>query len=268
MELGKINDWLKTNKLSLNVKKSKYMIFHTPQRKVDSLNIQIDNTVIERVRVFDFLGLTINENLTWKDHIDKIANKISRSLGILNKLKHFLPVKVKLLIYSSLISSHLNFGILAWGYKCERIVKLQKKAIRTINLSKYNAHTEPLFKSHKILKIEDILKLQELKFYYKIKHNKLPSYLQQLPLKPNSDFHSYATRSRNKIHLPRADHKYADYCIRYNLPKFINSMPNNIIDKVHTHSLAGFSKYAKNHFIQSYQELCTVPNCFICMRNN
>ncbi len=92
-ELEKISDWLKTNKLSLNVKKTKYMIFHTVQRKVTPLHLTINNTTIERVTQFDFLGLTVNENLTWKDHMNKIANKISRSLGILNKLKHTLPIK-------------------------------------------------------------------------------------------------------------------------------------------------------------------------------
>ncbi len=58
----------------------------------------------------------------------------------------------------------LNFGILAWGHQCKRIVKLQKKIIRISSLSKYNAHTEPIFKSLKLLKVKNILKLHELKF--------------------------------------------------------------------------------------------------------
>ncbi len=66
IELDLINDWLKCNKLSLNIGKSKYMIFHNPQKKVDYLNIKIENTYIERVKEFDFLGLIINENLNWK----------------------------------------------------------------------------------------------------------------------------------------------------------------------------------------------------------
>ncbi len=87
----------------------------------------IDNTKIERVYKLNFLGLTLNENLNWKNHINKISNKISKTIGILNKLKHFLPLKTEILYYNSLILSHLNFVILDWGYKCERIVKLQIK---------------------------------------------------------------------------------------------------------------------------------------------
>ncbi len=99
IELDLINDWLKCNKLSLNIGKSKYMIFHNQQKKVDHLNIKIENTYIERVQEFDFLGLIINENLNWKAHINKIANKISKCRGILNRLKHFLPISAKLHIY-------------------------------------------------------------------------------------------------------------------------------------------------------------------------
>ncbi len=84
---------------------------------------------------FNFLGLTINENLNWKSHINKIDNKISKNMGILNKLKYFFPLNAKVPIYNSLILSHLNFCILSWGYKCHRIIKLQKKTVRILSLS-------------------------------------------------------------------------------------------------------------------------------------
>ncbi len=212
-ELAGINDWLKSNKLSLNVIKSKYMIFHTAQKNVIPLQLNIGNTIIERVYEFNFLGLTINENLNWKSHVDKIANKISKSMGILNKLKHFLHLNAKLLIYSALISSYLNFGILAWGYKCDRIVKLQKRIVRIVSISKFNAHTEPIFKTLKLLKVKDILKLQELKFYYKYEHNKLPYYLAKLPLNMNTSIHNYETRTQHKIHMLKPNHEYAKNCI-------------------------------------------------------
>ncbi len=162
MELAGINDWLKTNKLSINVNKCKYMIFHTFRKKVNNVKIKMNNTTINRVKELNFPGLTIDENLTWKNHINKFANKILKSTDILNKLKHFLPLNAKVLIYNSLIVSHLNFCVLAWGYKCDIIVKLQKKIV------KYNAHTDPLFKTLRLLKVNDILKVQEYKFYYKI----------------------------------------------------------------------------------------------------
>ncbi len=104
-ELENISNWLKTNKLSLNVKKTKYMIFHTAQRKVTTLHLTINNTIIERVTQFDFLGFTLNENVTWKDHINKFSNKISQGLSILNKLKDILSINATTLIYSSLLNT-------------------------------------------------------------------------------------------------------------------------------------------------------------------
>ncbi len=97
----------------------------------------------------------------------------------------------------------LNYGILAWGYHCEIISKLQKKSIRILSLSKYNAHTEPIFKELKLLKVKDILWLQELKFYYKYKNHKLPHYLQNLPLQSNTEIHNYATHTLYNIHHPK-----------------------------------------------------------------
>ena len=169
-ELEKIYNWLAVNKLSLNARKTKFMLFHTQGTKLNYIpKIFINGTIIERVQNFNFLGLTINENLSWKPHVDKIANKISKYSGILSRLKHFLPSHILKTIYCSIIQSNLNYSILNWGFDCNRLVTLQKKIIRIICSSKYNAHTEPLFKKMGLLNIKDMMKHNTLKFYYKLK---------------------------------------------------------------------------------------------------
>ena len=88
-ELNKIADWLAVNKLSLNVQKTKFMIFHYRQRVLTENDIpclMINDTLIERVTEFNFLGLTVNEYMNWNSHVQKIANKISRTLGVMNRL--------------------------------------------------------------------------------------------------------------------------------------------------------------------------------------
>lgn len=85
--LDEVSKWLKVNKLSLNIKKTKFIIFHHPNKQFDPPLLKIDQVPIERVTNFNFLGLTIDQHLTWKDHIDKIAIKIARSSGVLNRLK-------------------------------------------------------------------------------------------------------------------------------------------------------------------------------------
>ena len=91
-ELNKIFNWLCANKLSINVTKSKYIIFHSQKKNIKNKVPQIilNETPVERVVNFDFLGIFLNEHMTWTSHINKIANKIAKSIGILNKLKHAL----------------------------------------------------------------------------------------------------------------------------------------------------------------------------------
>ena len=132
----------------------------------------IDNIKIEFVQNFNLLGICLNQRMSWKNHINTTARKISRSIGILYRLKHFFPPHIKLMIYNTLILSHLNYGLLSWRYNADRIYNLQKIYIRIIGLMKYYAHTEPLFKSFKLLKVADIFKLQQLKFYFNLLNNK------------------------------------------------------------------------------------------------
>ena len=86
----------------------------------------INNTLIEQVTEFNFLGLTVNEFMNWNSHTQKIANKISRTLGVMNRLMRYLPISAMKLMYDSLILSHLQFGITNWGFEWDRISKLQK----------------------------------------------------------------------------------------------------------------------------------------------
>ena len=113
VELNNIQEWLSINKLSLNVKKTKFMIFHYRQRNIDNLilDLQISSEKIEHVAEFNFLGLTVDENLNWNAHIQKVSNKISRTLGVMCRLKNFLPLHVLRILYNSLILPHLQYGI-------------------------------------------------------------------------------------------------------------------------------------------------------------
>ena len=103
-ELNKIDVWLRRcNKLSLNISKTKYMLYSMPQKQIQHLSINIGNTSIEQVNTFNFLGIVINSNLKWNNHINNISYKCTRVIGILNKLKQVLPIRIKLLLYNTLI---------------------------------------------------------------------------------------------------------------------------------------------------------------------
>ena len=140
-ELSNVREWLYINKLSLNKSKSKYMIFHVPNKDIQYLTLKIDNVIIEKVDEFSFLGLTMNTNLNWKRHSEKICNKCAKMIGILNRLKYVLPHGIKIMLYNSLILPHINYCIMAWGYKGSRLLKIQKKSCSYNNI-KWIQHTQ------------------------------------------------------------------------------------------------------------------------------
>ena len=100
-----------------------------------------------------------------------VANKISRVIGILFRLKNIFPKEILLTLYNTLIYSYINYGLLVWGIESSRIEALQKRAIRLVTNSAYIAHTTPLFIEEGLLKVQDIFKLKLLKFYYKLSNN-------------------------------------------------------------------------------------------------
>ena len=264
-ELKKIYDWLAANKLSLNVGKTKFMIFHYRQRNVENLipNLELNGNIIKRVKEFNFLGTLFDENLTWNQHLQKIANKISRTLGMLNRLKRILPQSTLKLIYTSLVLPHLQYGILLWGFNCGRICKLQKRAMRSITCSKYNAHTTPIFKALLLLKVEDIFKMSLLKFHYKYVNNELPYYFSRM-FTTELPSHRYPTSQCNKSRPPIPNNATSEKTIRYYIPEFLESVPACIKDKTNTHSFQGFVNYAKNFYINTYTFECDDPNCWSC----
>ena len=266
-EIDKVIEWLKINKLSLNKNKSKYMTFHMPKKQIQHLTLKIDGINIEKVEEFNFLGLTMDTNLKWKKHTDKISNKCSKITGVLNRLKLLFPQEIKCLLYNSLIVPHINYCITAWGFHRNRITIIQKKAIRIITASSYISHTEPLFKQLNLLKVEDILTLQELKFYFKYNQGILPKYLQNWNFIPNSKIHNHNTRKITTLHTFKTKHEFAKKTLKYNLPYTINNTPHIVKDKVNTHSFQGFSLYVKQYLIRKYNTNCISRNCYICEQN-
>jgi len=246
-QLNAVYDWLTANKLVLNVKKTKFMIFRTKNKCIPNPpKLEINKIPIEEVDTFNFLGITINNKLTWAPHINKISTKIARTVGVLHRLKDIIPSRILLLIYQALISPHLNYGILIWGHNPTNNIKtLQKKAVRAIANAKYNAHTDPLFKKLKLLKITDIRKLQELKFYHKQQNNKLPSKFQTNFIQTNSELNSNTlsidTRNRNRLSIPRHRLELFKNSLRYTIVSTVNNTPPNIIARTYTHSIEAYA---------------------------
>ena len=258
-ESNKVTEWLKINKLSLNVKKTKAMVFHMPQKKVILPTLRINGTIVEFVDNIVFLGIKINKHLNWNHHNTDVANKIVKTVGILSTEKIFAPKHITYNLQLTNIAMYLNYGILLWGHQAKQtkqIQVIQKRAVRILTGSKYNSHTEPLFKQTNLLKVNDTCKLNEIKCYYKLVNKQQPQY-------SNSDVHSHNTRRRNELHIPKTKHDFAKTNLRCRILQTINELPDTVASKVYTHSINGVTNYAKQYFIAAYKIECTIGNCYI-----
>ena len=118
-ELHNLYNWLTSNKLTLNIKKSNFVIFRPYQKKLNyhprlSIfdNEKNRNVNLERKDCIKYLGVLIDENLSWKNHINSVTTKISKTVGLIAKLRHFVPCRILINIYQSLIAPYLTYGLL------------------------------------------------------------------------------------------------------------------------------------------------------------
>ncbi len=269
-ELNKINEWFSTNKLKLNETKTKYMIFGSNSRPTPDVELTINNQIIERIgntqptKSFKFLGIKLDDSLSWKFHIDHVCNKISRANYVINKAKRIIPPTCLLTLYHSLIQCHINYGIQVWGTSAhiDRVCKLQKKSIRIINRKPYNYHTEPLLKSNGILSVKDHHKATVSIFMQQVKHRKLPSsfpLLQYFPVinRPIREIHTNLAIER------RARTKFSSKLPWHSFPKIWNSLPPQLRSITST---PVFKHHIKKYLLDAYAEnvRCTNDRCMQC----
>ena len=125
------------------------MIFFKVPKVVPSPNLTIAGNHIEQVNEFNFLGITLDRNITWKPQITKIAIKIVRRIGVLNKLKHIFPQHILLTIYNSLIQPNHIYGLYHWGINCKRLKIFKKKTVRIFAFRQHISDSTPIFKDLK-----------------------------------------------------------------------------------------------------------------------
>ena len=265
-EISKVATWLQCNKLKLNVSKSKFMLFYKHPKVVPKLNILVNGNPIDQVEDFNYLGITLDQHITWTPHIKKISIKISRVIGILRKLKCTFPQYILRTIYNSLIHPHLIYGLNLWWFKHKRITTLQKKAVRILAFRPYISHSISAFKELKILMLEDLYKIQLYKIYYKNTNNILPSYFQTFTPHYYNALEQGHDLRHNVVRLPLTKREYYVQCTKYQFLKLIRDTSQSDLDRSLTSSLTQFIAYFKYSIIESYNPQCTVRNCFVCAR--
>ena len=268
-ELEKVNKWLKLNKLAVNVDKTKSMLFHK-RRPITPIQFSMNNRIIDVVQHFNYLGIMLDADMSWKTHVAMVRNKLSRINGILHRLKYIYPQNILITLYKSLFVPHINYGSLLWGHAGGSLDKIQKKAVRTITYSNYIAHSEPLLKELNLLKVKDLFELKILKFLFKLYHNNLPPYFNSYRSHLEKNVTPYTLRP-HPLPVPRVSHVFAEAGLLYKLVVTKNKFAAS--DEVisfrindQSYSLIGFNQYVITKMVDSYSYVCVLDHCHTCGR--
>ena len=271
-QLGVAEKWFNANLLTLNIKKTKFLLFLATPTPLNQLPVlKIGDKEIERVgkgqpeEAVRFLGVHIDESLDFKSHINILKGKLSSGIFALASAKEYTPLKVRKNIYYALVESYLRFGCILYSGAKYRDIReleiLQKKAIRHVAGAHPWAHTDPIFQSLGILKLSDLISLERVTFIHKYQHNKLPDAFKFGFLKlvnPNT-----MTRRQDPGHyfqLPNL-HKLTPHSPISLMIDEWNQLPYP------TRCIAchkAFKAEVTREMIASYTFFCTLPSCKAC----
>ena len=204
-ELQLVDQWLIANRLSVNVSKTKYVLFRTAQSKLKTKkqDLVLRQNKIEQVKCIKFLGVYIQEHLAWSRRINHLISKLRSILGTVIKVKSLLSKRSLLLLYHSLINSQLSYCILNWCYGNKTLVKrLQRlcyKFVELISGINSNSSVCDIMNKNKLLTIDQLLTKELIVFMFKQKNGKNPIAFKDIFTKNES---KYNTRNKS-IFIPK-----------------------------------------------------------------
>ena len=231
-EIKNVSDWLLANKLSLNVSKSNFLIVR-PHKNNRIINLKINDENLTQEAFSTYLGVLIDEQLNWKQHINQLNTKMSKSSGILYNIRYLVPKSTLVPLYNSFIQSHVLYGLLNWG--CANNTTLEsvkinlRKAVKVIDFASYTAHSEPIFKRFKLLNLDNLYKLETANFMFHIYQENSGNFLQKEFMK-TSKLHCYNTRQLSNLgfSLPCISTNCKRPFLTFDAVRIWNSLPSEI----------------------------------------
>ena len=208
-ELRTLQDWFNSNKLTLNIGKSSYLLFHNKKLKPSSVCIELNGIEIPKVHYAKLLGTWLDDQLNWTPHVNKLLSKLKCGIGMLRRSNKFLSVKAKRMLYFGQIHSNLIYCLCIWGsmLSCSQIDNIQKAQSTALKLIEPRLSVDEIMNKHGILKFEDMIQLEQCRLGYKLIHNQLPTKLaSDMTVDHRSQSiqktHRYQTRNKSIPNLP------------------------------------------------------------------
>ena len=249
-ELSKVEAWLNANRLSLNVNKSACS-FITNKNILNAPAVQIRNQDITLVDKFKFLGVTVDNKLSFKDHISNICSKISRSYSILFKLSHFIPSQTIKKLYYSMVYPFITYALEVWGKSCKtqikRVKNVMNKCVKLLSIN--NSSNNADYLKLNLLQFDEVYKFFVLNRLFKYINNINNNFFKE-KARIDSITHSYSTRSASSgnYNIPLINSSITYKSFYYNAIKLWNDIPQSIKNQTSTNK---FRKYIRANIINS-----------------
>ena len=184
--LNELSNWCKNNGMVLNTLKTKVMLITTKQKRnglnKDGIELKYNDDPLQSIANDKILGVFVDNNLSWSEHVKHISKKIASNVWLLSKIKMFLSQEHRIQFYKSYIQPHIDFCNIVWGNTTEtnkmKIFRMQKRAVRVILDYNVESTTEAM-KTLNIQSIYDRLFLRKAKFMFKVYHKITPTYINE-----------------------------------------------------------------------------------------
>ena len=247
-----LSKWFSANYLSLNVAKT-FAQHYSISSPEFTIKICINGAEITEKEEVKYLGVVIDKSLKFSHHIRHTANIISRNIGIISRIRHYIDEKTTLLLYNTMVLPHLNYCCLIWGVnyasQLQRLTVLQKRAVRLITKIYPPASSEPVFEKHKILKIGDLARIQMVSVMHKFVCGVLPASFHGLYVREEEPLRM--RRFPKHIKEPFSNRNYRLFTTTLLGPKLWNRICAPLypsVDEI-TRSKYSIKKVCRSHFL-------------------
>lgn len=234
IELLEILKWTEINCLEINGSKTKAVLFTPVQNIVNrNLSLHLGSENIEVVQEVKTLGVIFHQHLNWNTQVDHVAKRLSKACGVLCKFRQVLPSKVKLLLYNSMFAPHINYCNLVWGNTSQgninKLVLLQKKAIRHIANASYDAHTAELFQTLNVLPLQHSFQFNLIMKYKHSLKCKNELFLKLCNLRTPHEY-QYNVRNRHPWLIPFSRTNHGFDRLEHCMPTYLEHLQRQEID--------------------------------------
>jgi exonuclease III len=229
-DLDRVAQWMTSSRLVLNYSKTKVMLFGTKQKlgRFGDFTIQLQGKLIERVPKFSYLGVMLDEQISWKEHTEEICNKVSKRLGLLSRIRSCLTIDASKCVYNSVVQPIFDYTDAVWSELpagcSQSLQKLQNRAARIILQRESSRNT---FDILNWVDLSTRRQIHKCVLVFKCLNNLVPEYLSGYFVK-NSNIHSYNTRRKDDLHLPKPNLSLGKRSFIYSGSLLYNNLPDRI----------------------------------------